>query len=89
MNNHARYETNAAGQKASTSIISSIRGHDQINLQEQGLTLFDFIDLDAVDQLFAHTSDAGLSAQFTVQDATVIVSQSDGQIETRIVDEKR
>ena len=89
MNNHARYETNVAGRKASTSIISSVRDHDRIDLQEQGLTLFDFVDLDALDQLFAHTSNADLSVQFTVQDATVIVSQSDGQIETRIVDEKR
>jgi hypothetical protein len=71
-------------EQATTSVVDALTTHDEVRLQEDGLTLFDFVDPDAMDQLFAHESASAVSVQFTIQDTIVTVYESDGQIETRV-----
>lgn len=70
--------------KASTLVLEALEQCDDFDVHARGVTLYDFVDVDALNSLFDHSRNANLSVEFDIQDLTVSVWQSDGEVRARV-----
>ncbi|WP_227357086.1 HalOD1 output domain-containing protein [Haladaptatus salinisoli] len=73
--------------KASTIIVEALEEYDGFSFKRRDSTLYDFVNPDALNSLFAHTHDEDVSVQFDIHDVTVTVWRSNGEISARVNDQ--
>ncbi|WP_458206759.1 HalOD1 output domain-containing protein [Haladaptatus sp. NG-SE-30] len=64
-------------------VVEALEDHDGIELDSGEWTLYDCIDPDSLDDLFAHEGTTISSVEFTVKGATVTVWQN-GEIHVKV-----
>jgi hypothetical protein len=64
-------------------VVEAIKEHDEIDVDLGDWTLYDYVDPDALDDLFNHEGNTIISVKFTVQGAIVTVWQ-DSEIHAKV-----
>ena len=63
--------------QASQRVLEALQECDEVDLTSWSSTLYDHIDPDALDNLFAHSEHSIAYIEFQVEDATVFVWEED------------
>jgi len=88
MGTHSGRESNIVETTACTAILAALENHDDCSFQVDNLTLYDFLDTEALTSLFNHKTDANVSITFDIHDVTVEVWKQGTEIRAEIIDEQ-
>ena len=69
----------------SEAIVEAVEAHEGTSFTADEFPLYEHVNPDAIDMLFADTEDVAVSVQFKLEDVSVSI-WSDGGIDIRVVD---
>ena len=65
-------------ERASQRVLEALQECDEVDFASWSSTLYDHVDPDALDSLFAHPGHSVAFVEFQVEDATVLIWDDDG-----------
>ena len=80
-----RYNPDGADSSLSEAVLEAVEAHENASLAADEFPLYEHVSPDAIDALFADTSEVAITLQVRLENVSVSV-WNDGAIDIRVVD---
>lgn len=80
-----RYYPDEADTPLSETVLQAVEDHESASLAGDEFELYEYVNPDAIDELFTDTDDVEISVQIHLENVTVSI-WNDGGVDIRVVD---